>query len=191
MGVNWYWFRPVKTEHGFGRACLPASGSERHRMAWDPKTYLSSGAERTRPAAELLARVPLETPSRVADLGCGPGNSTALLRARWPKAEIDGIDSSAEMLKEARASGLDVRLLEADIARWEPESPYDVIYSNAALQWLGNHDTLFPRLLTFLRPGGVLAVQVPRNSDELCDRIIRQAAGDPRWAVKMQGVRDF
>jgi len=160
-------------------------------MAWDPKTYLSFGAERTRPAAELLARVPLETPSRVADLGCGPGNSTALLRARWPKAEIDGIDSSAEMLKEARASGLDVRLLEADIARWEPESPYDVIYSNAALQWLGNHDTLFPRLLTFLRPGGVLAVQVPRNSDELCDRIIRQAAGDPRWAVKMQGVRDF
>ena len=160
-------------------------------MAWDPKTYLSFGAERTRPAAELLARVPLERASRVADLGCGPGNSTALLRTRWPEAEIDGIDSSVEMLKEARASGLDARLLEADIAQWTPEAPYDVIYSNAALQWLGNHDTLFPRLLTFLRPGGVLAVQVPRNSDELCDQIIRQAAGDARWAVKLQGVRDF
>ena len=127
-------------------------------MAWDPKTYLSFGAERTRPAAELLARIPIKSALRVADLGCGPGNSTALLRAHWPEAEIDGIDSSAEMLKEAHASGLDARLIEADIARWEPESPYDVIYSNAALQWLGNHDTLFPRLLAFLRPGGVLAV---------------------------------
>lgn len=159
-------------------------------MAWDPKTYLSFGAERTRPAAELLARVPLETASRVADLGCGPGNSTALLRARWPKAEIDAIDSSAEMLKEARASGLDAHLIEADIAQWTPEAPYDLIYSNAALQWLGNHDMLFPWLLTFLRPGGVLAVQVPRNSDELCDRIIRQATSDPRWAAKLKGVRD-
>jgi len=160
-------------------------------MAWDPKTYLSFGAERTRPAAELLSRVPIKTASRVADLGCGPGNSTALLRARWPEAEIDAIDSSVEMLKEARASGLDAHLIEADIARWEPESPYDVIYSNAALQWLGNHDALFPRLLTFLRPGGVLAVQVPRNSDELCDRIIRQATSDPRWAAKLKDVRDF
>lgn len=160
-------------------------------MAWDPKTYLSFGAERTRPAAELLARVPLQTAARVADLGCGPGNSTALLRARWPEAEIDGIDSSVEMLSEARASGLDAHLIQADIAQWTPQAPYDVIYSNAALQWLGNHDTLFPRLLRFLRPGGVLAVQVPRNSDERCDRIIQQAIGDPRWAAKLEGVRDF
>jgi len=160
-------------------------------MAWDPKTYLSFGAERTRPAAELLARIPIKTASLVADLGCGPGNSTALLRARWPQAEIDGIDSSTEMLREARASGLDIRLHEADIAQWTPKAPYDVIYSNAALQWLAHHETLFPRLLSFLRPGGVLAVQVPRNSDELCDRIIREAASDPRWAARMQGVRDF
>jgi trans-aconitate 2-methyltransferase len=160
-------------------------------MAWDPKIYLSYGAERTRPAGDLLARIPLEAPLRVADLGCGPGNSTALLRARWPEAEIDAIDSSVEMLREAHASGLDARLVEADIAQWTPKAAYDVIYSNAALQWLAQHETLFPRLLSFLRPGGVLAVQVPRNSDELCDRIIRQAASDPRWVSKMQGVRDF
>jgi len=159
-------------------------------MAWDPKTYLCYGAERTRPAADLLNRVSLETPSRVADLGCGPGNSTALLRARWPDAEIDAIDSSAEMLQAARAAKLDARLIQADIAQWMPERAYDVIYSNAALQWLGNHETLFPRLLSYLRPGGMLAVQVPRNADELCDRIIRQAIGDSRWAVKLKGVRD-
>jgi trans-aconitate 2-methyltransferase len=160
-------------------------------MAWDPKTYLSYGAERTRPAADLLNRVLIETPSRVADLGCGPGNSTALLRARWPDAAIDGVDSSAEMLEEARALKLDVRLIEADIAQWTPQAAYDVIYSNAALQWLGNHESLFPRLLSYLRPGGVLAVQVPRNADELCDRIIREAIGDPRWAAKLKGVPDF
>src|SRR5258705_283642 len=116
-------------------------------MAWDPKIYLSYGAERTRPAADLLSRVLLETPSRVADLGCGPGNSTALLRARWPEAEIDAIDSSAEMLQAARAAGLDARLIQADIAQWTPGTAYDVIYSNAALQWLGNHETLFPPLV--------------------------------------------
>ena len=73
-------------------------------MGWDPKTYLAYGAERTRPAADLLARVPLERPRRVADLGCGPANSTALLRARWPDAEIDAIDFAPEMLADARKS---------------------------------------------------------------------------------------
>jgi trans-aconitate 2-methyltransferase len=160
-------------------------------MAWDPKTYLSYGAERTRPAADLLNRVLIATPSRVADLGCGPGNSTALLRARWPDAAIDGVDSSAEMLEEAPALKLDVRLIKADIAQWTPQAAYDVIYSNAALQWLGNHEMLFPRLLSYLRPGGVLAVQMPRNADELCDRIIREAILDPRWAANLKGVRDF
>ena len=160
-------------------------------MAWDPKIYLSYGAERTRPAADLLNRVSLERPSRVADLGCGPGNSTALLRARWPAAEIDAIDSSEEMLRAARAAKLDARLIEADIAEWTPEAAYDVIYSNATLQWLGDHETLFPRLLSYVRPGGMLAVQVPRNADELCDRIIREGIGDPRWATKLKGVRDF
>jgi trans-aconitate 2-methyltransferase len=160
-------------------------------MAWDPKTYLAYGAERTRPAADLLARVPVNAPNRVADLGCGPGNSTALLRARWPDAEIDGIDSSPEMLKDAQASGVDARFLERDIATWNPAEPYDVIYSNAALQWVVGHETLLPRLLSFVREGGVLAVQVPRNFDEACHRLIREAIGDPRWRDCLKGVRDW
>src|SRR3990167_6871390 len=123
-------------------------------MAWDPKTYLAFGAERTRPAADLLARIPLPSPKRVADLGCGPGNSTALLRTRWPEAEIDGIDLSPEMLSDTRSSGVEARFIAADIATWSPDAPYDVIYSNAALQWLGDHERLFPRLLSFVTPGG-------------------------------------
>jgi trans-aconitate 2-methyltransferase len=172
--------------------CRADGGSEeREIMAWDPNVYLAFGAERTRPAADLLARVALSAPSRVADLGCGPGNSTALLRARWPGAVIEGIDSSPEMLRDARERGVDARFVEADLARWTPDAPFDVLYSNAALQWLKDHETLFPRLLSFLAPGGVLAVQVPRNFDEPCHRLIRQAVADPRWAERLKGVRDW
>ena len=161
------------------------------RMAWDPKIYLAFEAERTRPASELLARIALGAPRRVADLGCGPGNSTALLRARWPNAEIDGIDLSPEMLSDARASGIDARFIAADIAQWEPDAPYDVVYSNAALQWLGDHEKLFPRLFSFVAPGGVLAIQVPRNYDEVCQVLVREAVNDPRWADRLKGVRDW
>jgi trans-aconitate 2-methyltransferase len=160
-------------------------------MAWDPATYLAFGAERTRPAADLLARIPLDEPKRVVDLGCGPGNSTALLRARWPDAAIDGVDFSSEMLKDARASGIKASFIEADIARWTPDSPYDVVYSNAALQWVGEHEHLIPRLLSFVVPGGIFAVQVPRNFDEPCHRLIREAVADPRWAAKLVNVRDW
>jgi trans-aconitate 2-methyltransferase len=160
-------------------------------MAWDPKTYLVYGAERTRPAADLLAQVPAEAPKRVADLGCGPGNSTALLRARWPQAEIDGIDSSPEMLKDARESGIEANFVQADIANWHPPQPYDILYSNAALQWVPGHETLLLRLLSFIAPGGVLALQVPRNFDEPCHRLIREAIGDPRWRDRLKDVRDW
>ena len=160
-------------------------------MGWDPKTYLAFGVERTRPAADLLARVPVSEPRRVADLGCGPGNSTALLRARWPDAEIDAIDFAPEMLADARKSGVDARFIEADIARWTPDETYDVIYSNAALQWLADHETLLARLLSFVRPGGVLAVQVPRNFEEHCHVLLRQAVADPRWRDELKDVRDW
>ena len=160
-------------------------------MAWDPKTYLAFGAERGRAASDLLARIGVEAPARVADLGCGPGNSTALLRARWPNADIDGIDVSPEMLSAARASGVDARLIQCDIATWTPDRPYDVIFSNAALQWLGDHETLFPRLLSYVVPGGVLAVQVPRNYDELCQVLVRKLAAKPRWTGKLRDVRDW
>jgi len=160
-------------------------------MAWDPKTYLAFGAERTRPASDLLARIPLEAPRRVVDLGCGPGNSTALLRARWPDAEIVGIDSSLEMLRDAHASGVAAQFVEGDIASWEPDEAYDVIFSNAVLQWLGDHERLIPRLFSFVKRGGVLAFQIPRNYDELCQVLVREAAADPHWAAQLQSVRDW
>ena len=132
-------------------------------MSWHPERYLAFDDHRTRPAADLLARVPLGAPERVVDLGCGPGNSTALLAERWPEAAVTGVDSAPAMLDKARASGIGAAWHEADIADWEPAAPVDLLFSNAALQWLPDHEVLLPRLLGQVRPGGVLAIQMPRN----------------------------
>src|SRR5580692_4209579 len=126
-------------------------------MAWDPKTYLKFGAERTRPAAELLARIEADAPAKAVDLGCGPGNSTALLAARWPHADLEGVDSSPEMLAEAKRSGVKARWAQADIAQWNPSASYDVIFSNAAFQWLPDHKTLLPHLMTHVKESGAFA----------------------------------
>lgn len=132
-------------------------------MSWDPTTYLGFADHRTRPAAELLARIDMTSPARVADLGCGPGNSTALLAARWPEAAVHGVDSSPEMIERASGAGLKAAFSVGDIAGWSAEAPYDVIFSNAALHWLDGHDALLPRLMSQLSKGGVLAVQMPAN----------------------------
>lgn len=157
-------------------------------MAWDPDTYLTFGEERTRPARELLSRVPVDAPARVADLGCGPGNSTALLAARWPGASIDAVDSSREMLDTARASGLDARFVEADISTWKPEAQFDVVFTNATLQWIPDHATLLPRLCACVKPGGALAFQVPRNFDEPCHTLLKELA---REQPRLAAVRDW
>jgi trans-aconitate 2-methyltransferase len=154
-------------------------------VSWSPERYLAFADHRTRPAVDLLARVPLAGPARVADLGCGPGNSTALLCARWPDAEVVGVDNSAEMLAEARAAGLRARWLEADIASWAAGEPCDLIFSNAALQWLPDHASLLPRLLGELAPGGVLAVQMPRNFETPAHVLLREVACAGPWAARV------
>lgn len=164
----------------------PKSGPD---MTWNPQTYLAFADQRTRPAAELLARVPAEHPARVIDLGCGPGNSTALLAARWPGAKLEGLDSSAAMLEDARASGVPATWILDDIAAWAPQAPYDVIFSNATFQWLPNQDALLPRLMSFVKPGGVFAFQVPMNFDAPSHALMREAAADPRWRARLSGVK--
>src|SRR5438067_9228186 len=115
--------------------------------AWDAGQYLRFADERTRPALDLLARIDLAAPRRVVDLGCGPGNSTGLLRARWPGAAITGIDSSAEMLEAARRDHPGIEFIQDDIAAWSPAEPHDLVFSNSALQWVGDHQRLLPRLI--------------------------------------------
>jgi trans-aconitate 2-methyltransferase len=157
---------------------------------WDPAQYLSFADHRLRPALELLARIPLEAPARVVDLGCGAGNVTRHLRQRWPHAELTGIDSSAEMLAKARAAEASVRWEQADFGTWRPaagQAP-DVIYSNAALHWLPGHEALFPRLMGFLAPGGALAVQMPRNFGEPSHTLMGDVVRSGPWAARLAGL---
>lgn len=148
---------------------------------WDSDVYKRFTDQRTRPAVDLAARVALDAPARVVDLGCGPGNSTAVLARRWPQAELTGIDSSPSMLAAARAAYPAAQWIEADIAAWVTDRPFDVVFSNAALQWVPDHAGLFPRLLAQVARGGALAVQVPANFDAPPHRAMRDIAQSPAW----------
>jgi trans-aconitate 2-methyltransferase len=146
------------------RRTIPGSvGRVDRSTGWDPAKYLEFAGPRAQPALDLLARIPLAAPAVVVDLGCGAGNITRLLHVRWPAAEVTGVDGSAAMLAAAAAAAPGVRWLQTDLRDWTPPRPPDLIFSNAALHWLDDHATLFPRLLAHLAPGGVLAVQMPRN----------------------------
>lgn len=157
-------------------------------VTWQPGRYLAFASERLRPAIDLLSRVPLDTPSRIADLGCGPGNSTALLRQRWPDAEILGVDSSSDMLAEALRTGPDATWLQADLVAWQPDGAFDLIFSNATLHWLDHHDRLLPRLVDALTPGGCLAVQMPNNFHEPSHRSVAEIAAKSPWAEALVGT---
>ncbi|ENZ8244771.1 TPA: trans-aconitate 2-methyltransferase [Klebsiella aerogenes] len=143
---------------------------------WNPSLYLKFADERTRPAAELTARIVQQPVKLAVDLGCGPGNSTALLRAAWPEARIIGVDNSAAMLAQAAKALPDCEFITANIEDWQPSEPADVIYANASLQWLTEHQTLFPRLVRQLANSGVLAVQMPDNWQEPSHTLMRQVA---------------
>jgi trans-aconitate 2-methyltransferase len=154
--------------------------------SWDPHRYLIFADHRGRPFVDLLARVGADDPASVVDLGCGPGNLTALLRDRWPRADVLGIDSSPEMV--AKADLPDVRFEVADLREWQPSRPVDVVVSNAALQWVPRHLELLPQLLRHVADGGWLAFQVPGNHDEPSHALLRELAADPRFAAYTDGV---
>lgn len=155
---------------------------------WDPAQYLRFSGERLRPALDLLAQVPLDVPEHVVDLGCGAGNVTAILQQRFPEADVLGVDSSAPMLERARAAAPACRFEQGDFFLWQPTDKLDLIYSNAALQWVDRHPTLFPRLLSFLAPGGVLAVQMPNMHDTPLRQIPYQLAVQEPWSAYLSDV---
>jgi trans-aconitate 2-methyltransferase len=156
---------------------------------WKPDQYLKFAAERTQPCRDLAARTAIENPRRVIDLGCGPGNSTEVLSARWPAAELTGLDSSAEMIARARSLHNDWRWQAGDIAAWtDGEDRFDVVFSNAAMQWVPDHPRVFPRLMAHVAPGGALAVQMPGNFEADAHRLMRAvASGFPAT----DGVREW
>jgi trans-aconitate 2-methyltransferase len=161
---------------------------------WDPERYLTYADERGRPFVELLARVPASDPAIVVDLGCGPGNLTALLADRWPAAEVSGIDSSPEMVAAARAVSSAVRFEVGDLREWVVSTSstsgraVDVLVSNATLQWVPGHLDLMPDLVGVVAPGGWLAFQVPGNLGEPSHTIRDELASEEPFAAHTAGV---
>jgi trans-aconitate 2-methyltransferase len=158
---------------------------------WSANQYLKFGDERTRPVRELVSQIPLSKPERIVDVGCGPGNSTAVLAARFPGSKIAGMDSSPDMLKKARKAMPDVDFVQADLRKYEPETGADLIFGNAVFHWLRLEDRI-PTILRLLRtqkPGGVLAFQVPDNYEEPTHRAMRETALlDGPWFEHFQAL---
>jgi trans-aconitate 2-methyltransferase len=175
---------------------IKRSGDER---MWNPATYLQFATERARPFFDLLTRVQAESPDYVVDLGCGPGNLTAVLAARWPAAHVLGVDNSAAMIETARAEaagsgqpGQPARRLafvQADIRDWRPGQPVDVLTCNAVLQWVPGHLRLLTTWASWLAPGGWLAFQLPGNFDQPSHTIMRELAASARWQPLLRGVQ--
>jgi trans-aconitate 2-methyltransferase len=154
-------------------------------MNWSAKQYVTFEDERTRPVRDLLAAIPNQSAETAVDLGCGPGNSTEALAARFPEAEITGLDNSPDMIVAARKRLPHITFETGDIATWDSHQPVDVIFANASMQWVPDHQTLYPRLIARLSDGGSLAVQTPDNLDEPAHQAMRALASEGPWAGKL------
>ncbi|RKN08650.1 trans-aconitate 2-methyltransferase [Streptomyces radicis] len=166
------------------------------RAQWDPAQYARHSGDRARPLRDLIARVPaLPDAPRIADLGCGPGRPSLLLAERWPDARVTGYDNSDAMLAEAATvagplpgGAGSLAFAHADLATWRPAEPFDLILSNAALQWVPGHVSAFPAWVAGLAPGGVLAFQVPGNFAAPSHVLMRELCASPRWRDRLGGV---
>lgn len=158
-------------------------------MRWDPEQYGRYAGERGRPFVDLISRIGAAAPRRVVDLGCGPGTLTALLAQHWPDAEIEGVDSSPEMIEQAQRLASDrLQFRLGDVADWTPGPDTDVVISNATLQWVPGHRELLRNWAAAVPCSGWLAIQVPGNFDSPAHRLLRGLADSPRWAGQLAGV---
>lgn len=158
-------------------------------MAWSAQQYLKFEDERTRPARDLLAQVPLDRLTAGYDLGCGPGNSTELLAERYGVNVITGVDSDADMLEKARLRLRNTQFQQADLATWRPKQKADLFYANAVFQWLPDHIDILEALMDHLKPGGVLAVQMPDNLEEPTHLAMEETGAAGPWKAAFQGSK--
>lgn len=153
---------------------------------WNAEQYLQFKAQRTQPAIDLANRIRVCNPKTAADIGCGPGNSTSILKEMFPNANIIGFDTSKNMIEKAKASYPDISFQLCDARNIEGK--FDLLFSNACLQWIPEHETLIPQLMDTLAPKGVLAVQIPMNSEEPLFKIMDTAVKDPKWGFENQNL---
>ncbi|HEY8423308.1 MAG TPA: trans-aconitate 2-methyltransferase [Clostridia bacterium] len=152
-------------------------------MDWNSQQYLKFAAERTQPAVDLANRINLKNSKKILDAGCGPGNSTQVLYEKYPETYILGVDNSPQMIDAAKKNYPYMDFKICDIAKDlnQLDNDFDIVFSNACIQWVPDHDRLLKNLIGLLNPGGVLAVQIPINFDEPIHIIIQQTAALPEW----------
>lgn len=156
-------------------------------MQWNPDLYEQFRRHRERPAWDLIQQISAENPRLIYDLGCGTGRVTTWLAERYPNAQVVGVDISESMLAEARSKDQpsNLRFELADLTTWQPTEKPDVIFSNATLHWLEDHEHVLVRLVGYLRSGGQFLMQVPRNFAEPDHQVIKQVVHDGPWAASL------
>ena len=158
---------------------------------WNPDLYMQFRSERTQPSIDLIARINPIEPKSIIDIGCGPGNSTQVLVNRWPKAKITGLDSSTAMIKKARHDYPNQEWIVADALTYVSEIKFDIVFSNAVIQWIPNHQALLKRFHDMLSESGLIAVQIPLFWDMPLGEIINSTADNARWKERMVGISDL
>ena len=160
-------------------------------LDWNSAQYLKFVKERTQPSLDLISRIKIENPAKIIDIGCGPGNSTNALYEKFPNAEIVGLDNSNDMLEKARNKYPFICFMEFDAAceNWNIGKDYDIVFSNACIQWVPDHYTLLPKMMSVLKKGGIMAVQMPIQRDEPIRKIIAQVISTDKWKHKLEFKR--
>jgi trans-aconitate 2-methyltransferase len=158
---------------------------------WDAGQYRKFESQRTRAACDLLAQVQLDDVQSVVDLGCGPGNSTILLRQRYPQAKIVGIDNSQEMLDEAKKTYPEISFRLGDIANWQADAPVSLIFANASLHWVEDHGHVFPQLFSQVQSGGQLAIQMPKTFTAPTHICMRELARSQKWQAYFASLHTY
>lgn len=158
---------------------------------WNPELYLKFNQERIQPSIDLVARIQMDNPGAIIDIGCGPGNSTQILAERWPHAKVTGIDNSPSMIEKARKDYPNQEWHIADAGKDFIAGTYDIVFSNAAIQWMPDHAALMKKFHTLLHDKGILAIQVPMFWEMLIGQSIQHVAQSHRWAPIAKNVKDI
>jgi trans-aconitate 2-methyltransferase len=158
---------------------------------WNPNLYMQFRSERTQPSIDLIAKIKPVEPKSIIDIGCGPGNSTQVLVNRWPNAKITGLDSSSSMIRKAEQDYPNQEWIVADALTYDPEIEYDIVFSNAVIQWIPNHEDLLKKFHGMLSDNGTVAIQIPLFWDMPLGKIINETAKDSRWKEQMEGIEDL
>ncbi|MBU1055094.1 MAG: methyltransferase domain-containing protein [Proteobacteria bacterium] len=158
---------------------------------WNPNLYMQFRSERTQPSIDLISKIISVEPKSIIDVGCGPGNSTQVLVNRWPKAKITGLDNSSAMIQKAKHDYPNQEWIVTDALTYESEIKYDIVFSNAAIQWIPNHENLLKKFHGSLKDEGLLAIQIPLFWDMPLGKVINETANDIRWKDQMEGIADL